>query len=100
MPHTGQKVLMHSRGSYYPYAWCGVVVSVNTPDSYDISHVAQIPHTLGGGSSTWLKIADGDAAARRAMRVRVAPDKEKVLTVNDVCYCREWTGELPTQDQN
>jgi len=96
MPAVGQKVMLHAKGGYYPYAWCGVVQEVIGPDCYVLSGASLIPHTLVQGS-TWLGIAAGNTEMREGMRVRKATNPVEVY---GVAFCTEWVGDLPTKDQN
>jgi hypothetical protein len=88
--------MLHSRGSYFPYVWCGVVIDVLGPRDFKIDDASLLPHTLGNGS-TWVGIARGNAVMRQSVRVRRA---DQPVEVYDCAFCVPWVGDLPTKDQN
>lgn len=96
MPNIGDKILVHSRGSYYPYVWCGEVLEIVGPRCYILGNASQLPHTRITGV-TWAGVAQGRERDRQEVRIRVYQNPVEVM---DVCYCTKWVGELPTKDQH
>ena len=96
MPSVGDKVFLHARGSFYPYAWCGRIKEILTPNSFVLEQASLLPSTRES-DVTWVQIAEGNNRARAAVRIRV---HAKPVEVYDVSYCEPWEGELPTKDQH
>ncbi len=96
MPAVGDRVMVHARGAYYPYVWCGRVAEVLGPQDFVLHDAALLPHTREAGV-TWVAVARGDKAARTAVRVRMAGQPVEVY---GVAFCLPWAGDLPTKDQH
>lgn len=96
MPAIGDAVMVHVRGSYYPYVWCGIVAEVLGPADFRLRDAALLPHTRQSGV-TWLAVAEGDPAARAAVRVRRSKEPVEVY---GVALCVPWKGALPSGDQH